>query len=201
MSGGASQPSQPSSSELPIWHTFNNIFNGNCLPDICSYENNFVLPNCGLYSTLLTCNYKGTSYYGYYESGGFIQYCNISPNGVIPEVNGTSVPYLGCVLSRAPINYLFSDLYSLTGSGTSISMLGGAGGVFAGQVTVYPTENFQLDSCSVQTNIGSTPTGNITCDYLGSVYSGLTSNTCNVGTPIQVNGIAIPLDACMLQRN
>ena len=141
-------------------------------------------------SGLLTCSYGGSPYYGYVGLGASVTYCNISPNGAIPNVNGTLVPYLGCVLSRAPLTQLFSDLYTLSGSGPSISMWGTS----MNQVTVFPTANFQTYSCSYQ------PMGTLTCNYLGMTYSGGTTNACNLGTPIQVNGEPVPSDACVLQR-
>jgi hypothetical protein len=193
--------SQSSIGELPMWRTFDNVFNANCLPTNCFGVSNYVSSNCELEGAVLTCTYEGTAYYGYFESGGSVQYCNVLSNGVIPEVNGILVPYLGCVLSRAPIAYLFSDLYTLSGSGSSISMMGPLEGGYLNYVTVYPTDNFQWYSCSVQMNGLGLPTGTLTCNYLGSVYSGTTSSLCNLGTPVQINGVPIPADACMLQRN
>jgi hypothetical protein len=183
---------QPSSSGLPIWHTFDNVFNSNCNPDNCLSAYYTVSSGCDLGTTVLTCSYAGTSYYGYIELGASVQYCNLQPNGAIPEVNGTLVPYLGCVLSRAPLNFLFSNLLTLSGSGNSIQMWAGS---FGPQVTVYPTENYQRYSCSYQ---GS---GAMNCDYQGSVYSGTSFDYCNIGTAIQVNGEPVPLGDCLLPRN
>lgn len=192
--------SQSSTGELPIWHTFDNVFNANCLPTTCYSGGSYVSSNCELVGSVLTCTYKGTAYHGYFELGLTAPYCNISPSGVIPEMNGTLIPYLGCVLSRAPVNYLFSDLYTLSGSGSSISMWGPLEGGYYTEVTVYPTEDFQLYSCSYTSQlwVGS---GELTCNYLGMVYSGATPSVCNLGTPIQLNGEPIPAGACMLQRN
>jgi len=172
--------------QLPIWHTFDNVFGADCNPSNCASNSYAVSSDCGLdVNFLLTCHYEGTPYYG-----SFFDYCNTQPNGVIPSVNGTLVPYLGCVLSRAPITKLFSDLYSLSGQGSSISMVGYSGN----NVTVFLTPNFRLNSCSYQY-------GYVSCDYLGIVYSGQTSNVCNLGTPIQVSGASVPAGACVLQRN
>jgi hypothetical protein len=167
--------SQASTGEPPIWHTFDNVYNGNS--------------NCQIGATVVTCIYDGTSYYGI-DSGIYPQDCNVSPNGAIPIVNGTSVPYRGCVLSRAPVDELFSDLYTLSGSGASISMWS----ISNTLVTVFPTANFQQHSCSY----GSFST--LTCSYLGMVYAGNPANVCNLGTPIQLNGEPIPTGSCMLQR-
>lgn len=180
--------SQSGTGQAPIWHTFDNVFSASCNPDNCGY-NIPVSSDCELGGAILTCSYEGASYLGSYST-----YCNTSPNGVIPTVNEVLVPYLGCELSRAPITHLFSDLYTLSGSGSSMTMWGPS----SNQVTVFPTQNYQLDACSYPTGLWSNM---LTCSYLGMVYSGVTSDVCNLGTPIQVNGEPVPAGACMLQRN
>ena len=195
------------SSGAPIWHTFTNVFEAGCNPVNCGSNYYIVSSNCNYGTNTLTCSYDGIAYYGY---GGALStpvamvYCNLNPNGVIPQVNGTSVPYLGCILSRAPITQTFSGLYTLSGSGSQISMADSNGN----QIPVYPTSVFQSDSCSYQSTGGVvngfwSPDGSgiLTCVFLGMSYSGETPSTCNLGIPIQVNGQAVPQDSCILTRN
>lgn len=200
-------PVATATGEAPIWHTFTNVFDPNCNPNNCASNYYPVSSNCSYGTSVLTCTYDGTTYYGYETlpyTLTLLPDCNVRPNSVIPQVNGTSVPYLGCVLSRAPITRVFSNLYTLNGSGPQISLAGSSGN----QVIVYPTETFKSDSCSFQSTGGIAngvwypgASGILTCSYLGFTYTGATPSTCHLGTPIQVNGQPVPSDSCVLTRN
>lgn len=210
---GASSPNQTQNptttlaGEAPVWHIFTNVFDTSCNPGNCFSNYYAVSSNCNYGASILTCNYNGAVYYGYEYSpstSALLPDCNVRPNGVIPQVNGTPVPYLGCILSRAPITQLFSNLYTLSGSGSQISMADSSGN----QVIVYPTGVFQSDSCTYQSMGGivngywnPNGSGTLTCTYLGTTYSGVTPSTCNLGTPIQVNGQPVPSDSCVLTRS
>jgi hypothetical protein len=182
------QPIQSSVVETPDWQTFSNIFPSSCNPGNC-YSNYYsTSSNCTYDGSVLTCSYQGTAYYG------FLYDCNLHPNGAIPQVNGESVPYLGCILGKAPINWTFSNIYTLSGQGQSYTVwapLNSQG--YIQQATMYPTSSFQTYSCSVNPNT-------ITCSYLGASYSGTPAGDCNLGTPVQINGQPIPSGSCILQR-
>jgi hypothetical protein len=126
--------------------------------------------------------------------------CNLTPTGPIPLINGTLVPYDGCVLSYAPLNYMFSGLFNLTAQATNASLV-----VYSNQAVlanITQTAAWKNYHCSMTSDSKTKTNGLMSCYYLGVTYSTPDPVTdCRFQVPIQVNGVAVPQGACMLQRS
>ena len=103
----------------------------------------------------------------------------------------------------APMWQNFSNLYTTGGTmgGGSMSMMDSSGNM----VEVSPTQVYQSYSCSLQPTTAEVAgtmrsTSIMTCLYLGSSYSGVVPDSCNLGGSIMVNGEAVPDNSCVLQR-
>jgi hypothetical protein len=124
--------------------------------------------------------------------------CDFQPTGPIPSINGTLVPYLGCELSYAPLQRIFTGLFNVTShSKSSIPVFQGSKII----VNITLASNLMAQDCAYQPSADARENGIFVCKYLGISYA--TSDIiqdCNFGIPIQVNGIPIPQDSCMADR-
>ena len=186
----------------PVWHPFGGVFStsGELASEGCSLGNlQPVLQglNAGKMTPLSTvsCSYHGQNY-----QGAIGVDCNLAPTGPIPSINGTLVPYDGCVLSYAPLDYLFPGLFNLTARATNATLA-----VYSNQAVlanITTTAAWKSYHCSMTSNNETKTNGPLSCSYLGVPYSTASVATvCEFRTPIQVNGVAIPQGACMLQRS
>ena len=186
----------------PVWHPFGGVFSssdglasedcslGNLQPVLGGLNAGKMTPQ-----STVSCSYHGQNYQGVVSTD-----CNLTPTGPIPSINGTLVPYDGCVLSYAPLNYMFSGLFNLTAKATNASLA-----VFSNQAVlanITTTAAWKNYHCSMTSDNKTKTNGPMSCYYLGIPYS--TTDpvmVCKFRTPIQVNGVAIPQRACMLQRS
>jgi len=186
----------------PVWHSFGGVFfnSGELASEDCSLGN--LQPILGGTSaermtplSTVSCSYHGQNYQGVVGTD-----CNLTPTGPIPSINGTLVPYDGCMLSYAPLSYMFSGLFNLTTKATNTSLAVYSNhAVLANITTTAAWKNFR---CSMTSDNRTKATGPMSCYYLGVSYSAPDPVTvCKFQTPIQVNGVAIPQGACMLQRS
>jgi hypothetical protein len=186
----------------PVWHPFGGVFSssGELASEDCSLGN--LKPILGgtnaqkiTPQSTVSCSYDGQNYQGVIGMD-----CNLTPTGPIPSINGTLVSYDGCVLSYAPLNYIFSGLFNLTTRATSASLA-----VYSNQVVlanITTTAAWKNYHCSMTSDNRTKTNGPMSCSYLGIPYSTMDSvMVCKFQTPIQVNGVAIPQGACMLQRS
>ena len=187
----------------PVWHSFGGVFSssGELASEDCSLGN--LQPILGgingvqkmTSQSTISCSYHGQDYQGVVGTD-----CSLTPTGPIPSINGTLVPYDGCVLSYAPLNYMFSGLFNLTAKATNTSLA-----VYSNQAVlanITTTEAWRNYHCSMTADSKTKTNGPISCYYLGVLYSTTNAATfCKFLTPIQVNGVAIPQGACMLQRS
>jgi len=186
----------------PVWHPFGGVFtsSGELAAEDCSLGN--LQPILGGTSaermtsqSTVSCPYHGQNYQGVIGMD-----CNLTPTGPIPSINGTLIPYDGCVLSYAPLNYMFSELFNLTTRATSSSLA-----VYSNQAVlanITTTAAWKNYHCSMNSDNKTRTNGPLSCSYLGIPYTTTDPATvCEFGTPVQVNGVAIPQGACMLQRS
>jgi len=187
----------------PVWHPFGGVFSssGELASEDCSLGN--LQPILGGTSaekmtpqSTVSCSYHGQNYQGVIGTD-----CNLTPTGPIPSINGTLVPYDGCVLSYAPLNYMFSGLFNLTAKATSVSLV-----VYSNQAVlanITTTAAWKNYHCSMTSDNRTKTNGPMSCYYLGVPYSAAAGvvTVCYLRTAIQVNGVAIPQGACMLQRS
>jgi len=186
----------------PVWHPFGGVFSssGELASEDCSLGN--LQPILGGTSaekmtpqSTVACSYHGQDYQGVVGTD-----CNLTPTGPIPAINGTLVPYDGCVLSYAPLDYMFSGLFNLTARATSASLV-----VYSNQAVlanITTTAAWKDYHCSISSDNKTKTSGPMSCYYLGIPYSTTDPLTvCEFRTPIQVNGVAISQGACMLQRS
>jgi hypothetical protein len=186
----------------PVWHPFGGVFTsssdlasedcslGNLQPILEGLNGAKITPQ-----STVSCSYHGQNYQGVIGTD-----CNLTPTGPIPSINGTLIPYDGCVLSYAPLNYMFSGLFNLTAKATNTSLAVYSNqAVFANITTTAAWKNYR---CSMSSDNMTKTNGPMSCYYLGIPYS-ITEPVavCDFQTPIQVNGMAIPRGACMLQRS
>ncbi len=183
---------------VPVWHSFPGVFDGShtlasedcelqhTLPGIQGIPTDNIGPQ-----TTVTCAFHSTSYIGY-----VMKDCDLQPTGPIPSVNATLVPYLGCELSYAPLQSVFSGLFVANANGS---------------IPVYENSkvvaNISLAStmgpqgCSYHPASVARVNGVFVCNYMGIAYVATNIiQDCNVGTPIQVNGVPIPTGGCMADR-
>jgi len=186
----------------PVWHPFGGVFStsdeltsedcslGNLVPVIGGLNGGTMTPQ-----STVSCSYHGQNYQGVVGTD-----CNLTPTGPIPSINGTLVPYDGCVLSYAPLDYIFSGLFNMTERATNASLAVYSNqAVLANITTTVAWKNYH---CSMTSDNRTKTNGPMSCHYLGIPYS--TTDVvaaCNFQTPIQVNGVAVPHGACMLQRS
>jgi len=187
----------------PVWHSFGGIFSnsGELVSEDCKVGN--TQPILGGINgvqkmtpeSTISCSYKGEDYLGVIGTD-----CNLTPSGPIPSVNGTLIPYDGCVLSFAPLNYLFTGLFITTTRANSGTLTVYSDNAIVANITIGTAwKNFQ---CSLASDNMTKSTGSLACSYLGVPYVSTNFTTaCNFGNPIQVNGVAIPYGGCMLQRS
>ena len=189
--------------QAPVWHAFGGVFSssGQLASEDCSVQNTQPILggiNGGQQLTpesLVVCSFRGQTYQGVIQTD-----CNLVPTGPIPSINATLIPYDGCVLSYAPLNFLFQGLFNVTrkANGTSVA-------VYSDQVILanITTRSGWKDSrCSMVSDNITKTNGPLVCYYLGIPFSG--SNlpmACNFGIPIQVNGVPVSQGSCMLQRS
>jgi len=193
----------PGSGPAPVWHPFGGVFSssGELASEDCSLGN--LQPILGgtnaqklTPQSTVSCSYVGQNYQGVIGTD-----CNLTPTGPIPSINGTQIPYDGCVLSYAPLNYIFSGLFNLTAKATSASLT-----VYSNQAVlanITTTAAWKNYHCSMTSDNRTRTNGPMSCYYLGVPYSAAAGvvTVCEFRTPIQVNGVAIPQGACMLQRS
>jgi hypothetical protein len=186
----------------PVWHPFGGVFSssGELASEDCSLGN--LQPILGGTSaermtpqSTVSCSYHGQNYQGVVGTD-----CNLTPTGPIPLVNGTLVPYDGCVLSYAPLYYMFSGLFNLTARATNNSLAVYSNQAVLSNITMAAAwKNYH---CSMTTDNKTKTNGPMTCYYLGVRYSATDVVTvCEFRNPIQVNGMVVPQGACMLQRS
>ena len=186
----------------PVWHPFGGVFSssGELASEGCSLGN--LQPILGGTSaerltpqSTVSCSYHGQNYQGMVGTD-----CNLTPTGPIPSVNGALVPYDGCVLSYAPLNYVFSGVFNVIARATNTSLV-----VYSNQAVlanITTTAAWKNYHCSMTPDNTTKTNGPISCYYLGVPYSATDIvAACEFLTPIQVNGVAIPQGACMLQRS
>jgi len=186
----------------PVWHPFGGVFSssGALASEDCSLGN--LQPVLGglnsgkmTSQSTVSCSYHGQNYQGVVGTD-----CNLTPTGPIPSVNGTLVPYEGCVLSYAPLSYMFPGLFNLTTKATNDSLV-----VYSNQAelaNITTTAAWKNYHCSMTSDNRTKTNGPLSCYYLEIPYSTtVPAMVCKFRTPIQVNGVAIPQGACMLQRS
>jgi hypothetical protein len=183
----------------PVWHSFSGVFDSETALELegCTVQGLLNPINTAMgkvYSgTVVTCSYHGASYTGYFGTD-----CNMVATGRIPAINGTLVPYEGCVLSMAPLDYDFVGIYTLgTGSNSSIPIYSNQ--KVSANMTASPA--WKTFGCSLTANNATKSNGPMSCRYLGVPYQ--TSNiqgACNLGIPIEVSGVPVPTDSCILPR-
>ena len=186
----------------PVWHPFGGVFSssGDLASEDCSLGNLQAVIgglNGGRLTPLSTvsCSYHGQNYQGVVGTD-----CNLTPTGPIPSINGTLVPYDGCVLSYAPLDNLFTGLFNLTSTATNASLVVYSDGAVLANITT--TAAWASYRCSMTSDNTTKTNGPMTCYFLGIPYSVTEPvQVCKFNTPIQVNGVAIPEGACMLQRS
>jgi len=182
------------------WHSFSGVFDsqGQLATESCSMQNfgpGFVgIGHTITAATIVVCTYHGASYTGYYDTD-----CNVVANGPAYSINGTVIPFDGCVLSVLPLNNIFSGLFTLNSKQMNDSIQ-----IYSNQKVIAnmtPSLNWKEYRCSLVTDNVTKTNGPLTCAYSGTPY--LASDVvqdCNLGTPIQVNGVPVPQDSCNLQR-
>jgi hypothetical protein len=187
----------------PVWHSFGGVFSssGELVSEDCSVGN--TQPILGgingvqkiVPQSTVSCSYHGENYQGVIGTD-----CNLTPTGPIPSVNGALIPYDGCVLSYAPLYYQFAGLFNLTAKATNASLV-----VYSNQAVlanITTTAAWKSYHCSMTSDNKIKTNGPMLCFYLGIPYSTTDPTTvCYFRAPIQVNGVAIPQGACMLQRS
>jgi len=186
----------------PVWHSFGGVFysSGELASEDCSLGN--LQPILGGTSaermtplSTVSCSYHNQNYQGVVGTD-----CNLTPTGPIPSINGSLVPYDGCVLSYAPLSYMFSGLFNLTAKATNASLVVYSNKAVLANITT--TASWKNYRCSMTSDNTTKTNGQMSCYYLGVPYSTTDPVTvCKFQTPIQVNGVAIPQGACMLQRS
>lgn len=184
----------------PVWHPFSGIFDssGQFISESCSLSG--LQPILGgiagigriVPTSVVACGFHGGTYLGHFGTD-----CNTTPTGVIPSVNGTEIPYGGCVLSLAPLNITINGLFKVQSNGSMP--------IYVNQkivANITSTATWKSNRCTITINNQTKADGPLTCLYLGTPY---TSSdfvaTCNIGTPIQVDGIPIPNGGCNLVRS
>jgi len=185
----------------PVWHSFSSVFDvsGTLVLESCSLEN--LQPIIGglggtvTPTSVVVCSYRGADYFGYYGTD-----CNLMPSGPIPVINGTKVPYDGCVLSTAPLNYMMIGIFTISNepSNKSIQIWSNHKQI----ADISPTGNWTGSHCSLKPSNATVSVGTLRCTYLGIPF--ITSSVltdCNLGAPIQVNGVPVPGGSCDLQRS
>lgn len=188
----------------PVWHTFQGVFeSGNSVPvfvsgGACSLQGTLSvvgIPTLTIEpTTTAICSYNAETYIGYVDTD-----CNLQATGIILSINGTLVPYMGCRLSYAPLQLVFPDLYTLTHKANDSVPVYKDLNVIA---NISLASNLKAEGCSYHQATVPKTNGFFTCKYLGITYaeSNMVQN-CNLGTPIQVNGVAVPLDSCVADRS
>jgi DnaJ domain len=184
----------------PVWHSFSGVFDasGQLTKEGCSLQNvQHVINGYGSVitaTTVVACSYHGSPYTGYYGTD-----CNLQASGRIPSINGTLVPYNGCVLSTAPLSSIFSTIFTLGGK-TNSSIP-----IYSNRVVIAnmtPTDNWSAYRCSLTSDNATRTDGPLICTYLGVRYEAANIlQLCNLGTPIQVNGVPVPSGSCNMQRS
>ena len=184
----------------PVWHPFSGVFSssGQLASESCSLSDlqpvlggvagiGRVTPN-----SVVTCNFHGGAYLGHFGTD-----CNINPTGVIPSINGTEIPYDGCVLSIAPLNITINGLFAIGSNGSMH--------IYVNQkivANVTGTPVWKANRCTMTVNNLTKADGPLTCIYLGTPF--LASDfiqTCNIGIPIEVYGMPVPTGGCSLVRS
>ena len=184
----------------PVWNTFNGVFDsgGAAAREDCPVTN--LLPNIVGSRTIIwsgsvvTCTYHGFPYIGYVGTD-----CFTRGSSSDPYINGTSVPNQGCVLSRAPLNNTFTDIFTFSGSTSSKSVQVYASNKVVANIT--GTSNWVANHCSFSSNNSTKTNGEMKCVLLGVTYG--TSDIlrfCNVSGGLQVNGVPVPQGSCILPR-
>ena len=187
----------------PVWHAFDGVFSGpsQLASEDCSLQN--TQPILGGISGLqkltpqsvVVCSFSGQTYQGVVGTD-----CNLVGTAPIPSVNGTYIPYEGCILSYAPLDFLFQGLFNVTSSSTRVSIPVYSSGTILANITTGTA--WKEYKCSMSSDNQTKTNGPLACFYLGIPYSSTDLTTlCNFGTPIQVNGVPVPQGACMLPRS
>jgi len=184
----------------PEWHPFTSVFNisGQVTSDSCSVGD--LLPVIGglgvelTVRSVVTCSFDGANYLGYF---GFD--CNVSPLGPPRSINGSQIPYEGCVLGQAPLNYTFVGIFSPGPKTNGSIAIYGDDKVVA---NITATQTWKSFLCSMMSDNVSKSNGPLTCDYDGAQYLGLdVLQSCDILNPVQVNGVPIPNNSCNLERS
>jgi hypothetical protein len=186
----------------PVWHPFSGVFDGSgqLASEGCSLKDlQPVLAGVGgidrvTATSVVVCSFHGTSYVGYYGTD-----CNLNPTGPIPSINGSQIPFDGCVLSTAPLNYTFTGIFNLDAKSNNSIQIYSAQRIIA---NMTPAQSWKTYGCSLKTDNMTKSNEPLACRYMGVVY--LASDvlqTCNLGTPIQVYGVPIPSGSCNLERS
>lgn len=184
----------------PVWRSFA-VFdqNGELATESCRADN-LQGGFGGLFSrispeSVITCSYNGQDYKGKVGTD-----CNIAPNGPAPRVNGTLVPFDGCTMTFAPLQQLFSDIFVVTGNGSSTSLP-----VYSSHAVlawINKTSGWKANHCALLVNNETKNDGQLVCYYLGVPYSGAPpASACTFKAQVQVNGVAVPPGGCILQRS
>jgi len=184
----------------PAWHPFTSVFSvtGQVTSDSCSVGDlQPVVGGLGVELTVrsvVTCSFHGAAYLGYF---GFD--CNVSPLGPPRSVNGSQIPYEGCILGQAPLNYTFVGLFS-SGPRTNGSIAIYSNDKVVANITA--TQAWKSFSCSLRSDNATKSNGPLTCYYDGEQYLGVgVLQSCDMLNPVQVNGVPIPNDSCNLERS
>jgi len=183
----------------PLWHSFDNAFtnSGQLAIESCSVGD--LQPVLGgvngvgklVATSVVSCSFHGSSYIGLYGYD-----CNSNPSSVL-TVNGTDVSYEGCVLSRAPLNYTFVDIFTIGGTHNVTAIYNSGKSV----ANITDTGSWKSFGCVMPSNNVTKTTGPLSCLYAGVKYVGFdVTQKCNVVAPVDVGGTPIPSGSCNLER-
>jgi len=143
----------------------------------------------------IVCSFQSQTYQGIIGTD-----CNLSPTGVIPSINGSQIPYNGCVLSYAPLSYIFSGLFNAKSTATNTSIAVFSNHVIIANITT--TSTWRNYGCSMVSDDQNKTNGPISCFYLGIPYSAINlATSCSFKAPVLANGVEIPQGGCVLQRS
>jgi hypothetical protein len=192
---------QESSGPAPVWHRFDGVLDadGLLVSESCSLQNvpevlNGIAIGRPLPTSTVICSYHGATYTGYYGKD-----CSLIAAGPMLSVNGTLVSFGGCELSLAPLNYILAGIFRL-GSRSNHTIA-----IYSNQriiANLTPAGNWTTYHCSISANNVTKANGPLKCIYLGVPYTAPSVlQNCNLGTPIQVNGVTVPRDSCNLERS
>jgi hypothetical protein len=186
----------------PLYHSFDGVFtnSGQLAIESCSLgDTQPVLQGVGgvgrpVAFSVISCAFHSASYVGFYGIN-----CNLNPSTQAPVVNGSQVPYDGCVLGRAPLNYTFTGVFSMAGASHNATDIYNAGKSIA---NITLTDSWRSFGCWMPVNNVTRTDGPVSCLYEGVEYVGFSViQRCNVVASVEAGGSSIPPGSCNLERS